>query len=421
MPIINITEKDLTVTSSVETTDIPLILSVSARPANAPALPQMYMSVADFQDESSAHGVTCPYIDLDETKYDSAYIMALQLIAKGMPVYYGYVSDLDNDDIVDYIQDKNEVTIKYICVPDMNMLVFGEEEDNTELKADLLTICKKRGDCILLIDCDREFDYKEILDVQTSINATENGASLLLNHEFATTFVPWHSFTLATEVKLSNTETTRTAPLPGSFSYLSALKEATKVTNNWFAIAGVTRGAIPGIGSALVANNRVITNTVANKLQPTITDSTYDGEGDKLDKSKVYFAVNPITKIAPYGSIIWGNRTLKPITQNNIQATHFLNTRNMISDIKKVAYDTAKTLMFNQNDEVLWLDFLSGVTPFLDQLKSGSGIFDYKLIKKPTKERHRFQCEIRIYPVSAVEWFDISVVASDMGVETSEK
>ena len=188
--------------------------------------------------------------------------------------------------------------------------------------------------------------------------------------------------------------------------------EATKSANNWLAIAGVTRGAVPKIQSAKVASNRVITNTVANKLQPTNTDEL---------KGQVYFAVNPITKIAPYGPIIWGNRTLKPIKGSNIQTTHFLNTRNMISDIKKVAYNTAKTLMFNQNDEILWLDFLAGVTPFLERLKSGSGIFDYKLIKKPTKERHKFQCEIRIYPISAVEWFDISVVASDMGVETEEK
>ena len=420
MPIINITEQDLTYTPARDTTDIPLILSVTKRPSNVEMFPKMYKSVTAFKgtEESINIGLTCPWIDEEETKHDSAYIMALQLIDRQMPVYYGYVEDLADADFLDYIQDKNEVTIKYICVPDMNTLVFGEAKTESEspslsLKNKLLGVCKNRGDCVFLVDCDRTFDYKEILDVQLHLNNKGTADAVLLNHEFGSAFAPWHSFNLSTPVKAIKDEkedTVINAVLPGSYSYLSALHEATKTANNWLAIAGVARGAVPGIGTAQVAPNRIITNTVANKLQAA-----------DLEQDATSFAINPITRIAPYGSIIWGNRTLKTIEGTNIKATHFLNTRNMISDIKKVAYNTAKTLMFNQNDEILWLDFLAGVTPFLERLKSGSGIFDYKLIKKPTTERHKFACEIRIYPVSAVEWFDISVVASDMAVETEEK
>lgn len=418
MPIINITEKDKTFTAVNTTTDIPLILSVDTRPTGVEMFPKMYTTVSKFME---VIGDTCNYIDSENTLYDSAYIMALQLLDKRMPVYYGYVADLVDEDVIDYIKDKNEVTIKYICAPDVNMLVFGNakesEAPSLALKNKLIKVCADRGDCVLLVDCNRVFDYKEITGVQTEINNKDGSSSLFKDHEYASAFVPWHQFTnLRTSFKISKngvTDNITTADLPGSYSYLSALIEATKSANNWLAMAGVARGAIPNISDAKVAPNRIITNSVANKLQPTDTSD--------MDEKMIYFAVNPITNIAPYGYIIWGNRTLKLIEQKNFKATHFLNTRNMISDIKKVAYDTAKTLMFNQNDEVLWLDFLAGVTPFLERLKGGSGIFDYKLIKKPTAERHKFECEIRIYPISAVEWFDISVVASDMGVETEEK
>lgn len=414
MPIINITELDNTFTAARTTTDIPLIISMVERPETTQMFPKMYTNVEDFKRD---HGANCAYIDSENTKYDSAYIMAMQLIDRNMPVYYGYCEDLADDTMIDYIKDKNEVTIKYICVPDQNMLVFGNGSgEGIDLKNKLIKVSKERGDCILLIDCKREFDYKEILDIQANILEKE-ADDIFTDHEFASAFVPWHNFNLSTEIKFSDkTEGVWSADLPGSYAYLSALHETTKTANNWLAIAGVTRGAVPGIRAAKVPANRIITNTVANKLQPAVTDNS---TGLEEMPSKA-FAVNPITKIAPYGSVIWGNRTLKLITNKNLQATHFLNTRNMVSDIKKVAYDTAKTLMFNQNDEVLWLDFLAGVTPFLEQLKAGSGIFDYKLIKVPTSERHRFRCEIRIYPISAVEWFDIAVVASDLGVETEE-
>jgi hypothetical protein len=57
--------------------------------------------------------------------------------------------------------------------------------------------------------------------------------------------------------------------------------------------------------------------------------------------------------------------------------------------------------------------------PLLEQLKTGAGISDYKILKATTKydgeplTRGELAAVIRIYPLYAIEYFDITVVISD--------
>ena len=94
----------------------------------------------------------------------------------------------------------------------------------------------------------------------------------------------------------------------------------------------------------------------------------------------------------------------------------------MISDIKKLAYSTAKALMFEQDSDTLWLNFKSGVSPLLEQLKSGNGISNYKIIRGTTKDngkaltRGELAAVIKIFPKYAIEYFEITVVIADEDV-----
>ena len=47
----------------------------------------------------------------------------------------------------------------------------------------------------------------------------------------------------------------------------------------------------------------------------------------------------------------------------------------MVSDVTKLAYNTAKSLMFEQNSNILWINFKAGLTPLLDKLMSGQGFY----------------------------------------------
>ena len=95
----------------------------------------------------------------------------------------------------------------------------------------------------------------------------------------------------------------------------------------------------------------------------------------------------------------------------------------MVSDIKKLAYSTAKKLMFEQDSDTLWLRFKSGISPLLDQLVSGYGISGYKIIRGTTKyngqalTRGEMAAVIKIFPIAPIEYFEITVVLADEDVQ----
>ena len=195
--------------------------------------------------------------------------------------------------------------------------------------------------------------------------------------------------------------------MPASFGYLMCVSKAIKTSPNWLAMAGVSRGLVPNLVSLIAPNGRV-SNAVAEDMQPK-----FGAEGNKL-------SVNCITDVRPYGLTLWGNRTLKELeVDKGCTALNFLNTRNMISDIKKLLYTTAKSLMFEQNSDSLWLKFKSNISPLLEQLKSGNGISDYKIIKSATRydgsalTKGELSAIIKITPIHAIEYFELNVEIRD--------
>lgn len=313
---------------------------------------------------------------------------------------YSNAADAEGKDPGD-LSDKGEYTLKFITSGGYPTFEYA----NNQVVTKMVNLAKDRGDCVAIIDHTRNIDrstnpanatsvYKIISDTSPTnpYRIDETAAS------FATMFTPYMEYArLSTDSEYDQEEAnTASVMLPASFGYLSAL--ATSVVNypNWLAIAGVTRGKISG--NPYVTRLENITNAVADKMQP-----------------RTGIAINSITNIKPYGLCVWGNRTLKNNAEE-LTATSFLNIRNMVSDVKKLAYTTAKKLTFEQNDDILWINFKAGITPLLDRLKSGAGISGYKIIKKQTDLKAKLVAEIIIYPLYAVEDFDITIVMQDQDV-----
>ena len=97
-------------------------------------------------------------------------------------------------------------------------------------------------------------------------------------------------------------------------------------------------------------------------------------------------------------------------------AQSFLNVRQMVSDIKKLVYIAAKSLTFEQNNDILWVNFKSKITPTLDKMVTSNGISGYKVIQKPTTEKAKIVALIKIYPIEPVEDWDITIELSDAEV-----
>lgn len=120
--------------------------------------------------------------------------------------------------------------------------------------------------------------------------------------------------------------------------------------------------------------------------------------------------------------VIYGTRTLAEKSKvYGVKATGVLNIRNMVSDIKKQMYQTARRYMFSANNDALWINFRNGVVGLLNEMRSGYGIKSYTLSKdteRSTKSSLYVLCSI--VPVYPVEKFDITIEITDEEIEVNE-
>ena len=302
-----------------------------------------------------------------------------------------------------------------------------EETGASQFCSDLLDISGKRGDSVSLIDMGdstlfessldankvRKYEQEQMLDPAYLWGAVTSDAFISAcpaYAEYGALFAPWALYTTQSSYYVEGGSYRTELPqlssviMPPSFGYLISLAKSIIINNNWVAVAGVARGQVPSINGLYTASR--LSNSLANAYQPR--------------NGKI--SINPITDIKPYGLTIWGNRTMKNNMasanggEDGLTATSFLNIRNMVSDVKKTAYVAAKTLMFEQNSDVLWVNFLSRVAPLLDRLMSGQGLSDYKIIQNPTDEKAKLKATIKLFPIYAVEDFEITIELSDEDV-----
>lgn len=246
-----------------------------------------------------------------------------------------------------------------------------------------------RKDCVALIESSS--DLLQSADVVEAIRTAVAPAA----SKYAAAFTP--AF-ISTVKSLSQEDDM----IPACFGYLFAYFRSLQNNPEWKAAAGVARGIIPELSAPLYE----FTNAEGERLQGRTNDP------DNLDDNTA-FGINPIMYVRPYGFVVWGNRTLYFDAEKGLQASCFLNVRQLVTTVIKRAYDTARRYTFAQNSDILWVNFCSQLRPMLDQMRSGEGIFGYKLVRVATKAKARLAAKIIIAPIEAVEDFEIEVELVD--------
>jgi phage tail sheath protein FI len=126
----------------------------------------------------------------------------------------------------------------------------------------------------------------------------------------------------------------------------------------WFAPAGFTRGGLSeGRGGLPVVN-------VSQRLSSKERDSLYENN------------INPIAQFPAECIVIFGQKTL----QATPSALDRINVRRLMIYIKKRISRIASTLLFEPNVSATWARFTSQVAPFLDSIKTGFGLEDFKVV-----------------------------------------
>ena len=386
---------------------------------------------------------------------DPGYIYACELLYAGIPVYYIPVKgttalavyeamegDTENDvkSIFDQLRDRGTYNVKYLTsggyptyeyndnsIVKLMLEVAGADQDTTDDYTDFdvntLTIKNGRGDCLALID-HFELDIRNLIGagsvygrVQKDYTQDVCGLAGLNYLSYAALFTPYAQYNLQRKYVVGDREVSREY-LPASFAYMTCLaKQLNGPVPSYEATAGVGRGMVANVvfnrttNKYNVCTKEVLTNYIANYF-----NAPMEADG------KTPISINALTQINPYGIVVWGDRTL--LQKNKVlgvKATGIVSIRNMVSDIKKQMYQTARRYMFSANNDALWINFRSGVVGLLNQMKSGYGIKSYSLRKdteKSTKNALYVLCSIQ--PVYPVEKFDITIEITDEDVEVAE-
>ena len=316
-----------------------------------------------------------------------------------------------------YCGDRNQYDIKFILAKQgVTYTPTGKEEVKTELEA-ALTIAQERKDCAVLY-CKTASSYAkeeiaiiekkcEYIGNSTDASTTDKGFfSDELKQPVGKYAFPFYAINGIH--KIDDKDTTLEAHEGYVLAFLNNLNNGYAA---WNAVAGATRGLIPG-GYEV---DGFLKESEIDSMQSRVYDPT-EGASN--------IAINPIINMNPWGMRIWGNRTCLPNknvlnsgtpdpNSDQLVASSFANVRILICDIKKALYKAARTCQFEQNSDVLWFNFTSSVNTLLDEMKQSYGIAAYRWFREEATERAKIKAILRIVPIEAVEDFDLTIELAD--------
>lgn len=285
----------------------------------------------------------------------------------------------------DYLLDRNQCDVKFLLThtddSEANLAICGE-------------IAATRRDCAVIYGMDGSFTWSKTAKgvVDTALPPTSD---TFLSEETYGVYGKYIIPVDAANLKAKETE------VPAEFMWMNAYLTSIKNGNaEWLAVAGSSRGA----ASISDLSCGPVTESTLNTIQGSEA-STY--------------SINPVLTANPWGVRIWGTRTALPIQKDDegnakIVASNFANIRVLLCDLKKRLYKASKKYQFDQNTDVLWVQFKSYVNTLLDEMKLSYGIAGYRW-QKITEgvANNKLACTLQIVPVEPVDDFDITIDLSD--------
>lgn len=367
----------------------------------------------------------------EEYKEASSYSASATYYVQAGKITSGWPAVVAKENYWSFLNDKNDYDIKFITTGNLGTIpvTLGTLQGTQKYAFDfslansLLEIATNRKDCALLADLNYDQvlsdlggegnalagDYKTAL--QYTVDPDDKGnvqpvdpaevEDYLLVKEKQLSLTTYDGVSSRAASLLPNTSIVYTSrsgvtwdiTVPASIAYLYQYAQAGLQNATWSPISGVNRGV------------------VGNIFTPDLSISKYYMDTDVItDSAGVSF--NAIVNVRPYGYTIWGDRTL--IEQNaikGVQATSYLSLRNVISDIAKVAYESAIRHTYETNNDVTWMNFKTSIVTLLDQMVASGVLQTYKIGRRAPadNERNKMICTITLFPVLPVENFDIYV------------
>ena len=321
----------------------------------------------------------------------------------------------------DFLQDKDNYNIKFLTTGCLNAIscvldpddILQDSNSNVNAKFDfsianaLTKLAFDRKDCAALLSVDYDTSKvkngdvfaKQLSDAVNNVGTdnVQSGKGLVTTEgqeSYGAIFLPNFSTTLSV-----GTETIETT-MPSTWGYL--IKYGTCLGNGqeWLPIANSTRGSVESLGS------------------PDLTVTKYYMDINII-KDTNGSSFNGIVSLRPYGSVIWGDRTLLKLA-NTVKATAYLSLRMLICDVSKRAYQSAIRNTYESNNDITWFNFKSRITDLLGEMVAAGVLSNYSITKLPADSYNTIICRITLYPNLPVENFDIYINLENAEVTTTD-
>ena len=231
----------------------------------------------------------------------------------------------------------------------------------------LLSLVQGRGDSIAVVDM--------VSYGQSISNAI--GQAVSYDNSYAATYWPW--------VQIRSRETGKVNFVPASTLVPTVYEYNDKVSAEWFAPAGLNRGAL----STVLQPERKLSVSDRNLL--------YQGK------------VNPIATFPGVGTVIYGQKTL----QQKPSALDRVNVRRLLIALKSYIGQIGESIVFEPNTQVTRNKFLNQVNPYLESVQQRQGLYAFQVIMDETNntpdvvDRNQLVGTIYLQPTKTAEFIQL--------------
>ena len=304
-------------------------------------------------------------------------------------------------------------------VPELNKLVSGyslfENADNyevdfllmgsgnhTEAKAQalankLIAVAEARQDAVAFISPYRQAFLNDSAVGTVTVNSDSTITDNLVGFYGPITSSSYGVFDSGYKYMYDRfNDTFRYVPLNGDIAGLCARNDLTQFP--WFSPAGTARGAI--------------LNAVKLPYNPS-----------KVQRDTLYSnRINPVIFSPGEGIVLFGDKT----GMAKSSAFDRINVRRLFIYLEDAISAAARDQLFEFNDEITRTNFVNIVEPFLRDVQSKRGIFDYVVVCDETNntaaviDNNEFVADIFIKPNRSINFIGLTFVATRTGVSFSE-
>jgi phage tail sheath protein FI len=256
---------------------------------------------------------------------------------------------------------KDEYDINVLYAPGINNMNAPSQITN------IVNTVQTRGDAIAVVDM---VGYgQSIPTATTQANSFDNS--------YAATYYPW--------LQIRSRETGKVNFVPASTIVPAAYEYNDRVAAEWFAPAGLNRGAL----STVLQPERKLTSS---------------------DRDRLYQAsINPIATFPGVGTVIYGQKTL----QQKASALDRVNVRRLLIALKSYIGQIGEGIVFEPNTQVTRNKFISQVNPYLESVQQRQGLYSFQVVMDDSNntpdviDRNQLVGSIYLQPTKTAEFIQL--------------